>query len=183
MNGEDVTHYLDLVVERLRKFGLQVDLAKGASGFVPGVRIHEGGIVFDPDHAQPSNLLHEAGHLAVIPSQFRALATDDISKVQKHMISEIDALFDQDSTQIDSPLCRAVMQSGDPEATAWAFAAGREIGVPDEQIILDEEYGGEGQFVRLGLSMNAYVGINGLVASGMCTSTKTYPAMRRWLQS
>src|SRR3546814_4290897 len=43
----------------------------------------------------------------------------------------------------DAPEMRAIMQAGETEATAWAFAAGRAIGLPDHVIIEDQEIGRE----------------------------------------
>ncbi|WP_143075171.1 hypothetical protein [Sphingobium sp. AP50] len=173
---------LERTVAWLRAIGLQLEEVAGTSGFLKAVRIHKGGLHYDPDRAHVADILHEAGHLAIIPVCFRPLASDDISKVQSLMIAEMVALFAEDTTVIDSPLCRAVMQSGDPEATAWAFAAGRAIGLDDKSIIKDGDYDGESASVRLGLLMGTYVGINGLVAGGMCAGTRLYPAMIRWLQ-
>src|SRR3546814_12146169 len=77
----------------------------------------------------------------------------------------------------DAPEMRAIMQAGETEATAWAFAAGRAIGLPDHVIIEDQDYDGEGEGIRFGLALNAYVGINGMVRGGMCESVRAYPAM------
>src|SRR3546814_7008484 len=63
----------------------------------------------------------------------------------------------------DAPEMRAIMQAGETEATAWAFAAGRAIGLPDHVIIEAQDYDGEGEGIRFGLALNAYVGINGMV--------------------
>src|SRR3546814_296386 len=82
----------------------------------------------------------------------------------------------------DAPEMRAIMQAGETEATAWAFAAGRAIGLPDHVIIEDQDYDGEGEGIRFGLALNAYVGINGMVRGGMCESVRAYPAMIKWLQ-
>src|SRR3546814_15149914 len=82
----------------------------------------------------------------------------------------------------DAPEMRAIMQAGETEATAWAFAAGRAIGLPDHVIIEDQDYDGEGEGIRFGLALNAYVGINGMVRGGMCESVRAYTAMITWMQ-
>src|SRR3546814_2335746 len=73
----------------------------------------------------------------------------------------------------DAPEMRAIMQAGETEATAWAFAAGRAIGLPDHVIIEDQDYDGEGEGIRFGLALNAYVGINGMVRGGMRSEEHT----------
>lgn len=180
--GNALSDNLELVIHGLAQMGFRLQPREGSTGFLNGVRIDQGVIQYDPCVVQPSDILHEAGHLAVIPAQFRSLATGNMARVQDHMLTHVERLIEEDMTVIDSPLVRAVMQSGDPEATAWAFAAGREIGIPDDVVILDDEYDGEGEFVRMGLAMNAYVGINGLVAGGMCASTRAFPTLTRWRQ-
>ncbi|MFL1449222.1 hypothetical protein ACI77O_12575 [Pseudomonas tritici] len=89
----------------------------------------------------------------------------------------------------DDALVRAMIQAGETEATAWAFAAGRAVGLPDELIIQDCEYGGEGQHVRNALSASSYLGINGIQHAGFCVTRPNpyrrlpvYPALAFWLQ-
>jgi hypothetical protein len=89
----------------------------------------------------------------------------------------------------DHPLDRAVGQCGDKEATAWAYAAGLAVGLDPADIILDSEYEGSGDEIRMMLSMSQYAGINGLAFAGMCkrgrhvVPEERYPAMQCWLQS
>ncbi|WP_234821221.1 hypothetical protein [Pseudomonas amygdali] len=91
----------------------------------------------------------------------------------------------------DSPLMRAALQAGDPETTAWAFAAGVSLGLPIEVIILDHEYGGEGEAIRIALAAKSYIGIHGIAHAGFCVvranpysshSLPTYPELSYWLQ-
>jgi hypothetical protein len=72
------------------------------------------------------------------------------------------------STEPDGDLQRAVLQCSDPEATAWAWAAGQYLGLQPKAIIQDDEYGGDGSFLRLQLATGGYVGINGLSHAGFC---------------
>ncbi len=49
--------------------------------FLPGIMIRDGGLVVDPSQLKwPGDLLHEAGHLAVLPPALRALANDDLAE-------------------------------------------------------------------------------------------------------
>src|SRR3546814_16605839 len=72
----------------------------------------------------------------------------------------------------DAPEMRAIMQAGETEATAWAFAAGPAIGLPDHVIIEDQDYAGEGEGIRFGLALHAYVGLHGMVRGGMCQTVR-----------
>lgn len=173
--------HLHQTVAFLRQIGLEVIEAEEASGFLEDIRIEQGRLYYRPS-AHASNLLHEAGHLAVLPSRFRPLAGDDLQKVFILMHDEVGQLIQKPDCDPDAPEIREVMQAGETEATAWAFAAGRAIGLPDTITIRDEDYDGEGESVRTGLICNAYFGINGLVAGGMCASVRSYPTLTRWLQ-
>jgi hypothetical protein len=77
-------------------------------------------------------------------------------------------MAETDFADPDSPAARAAMQCGDPEVTAWAWAAGVHLGLDPKIVIKDEQYDGTGASLRLGLRSNAYFGINGLAASGFC---------------
>ena len=166
------------------EIGLAWQLQPGANGFVPGVEIEGGVLLLDPD-ASPSAALHEAGHLSCMPAEFRHLAQGDLKDV---FCAMLDTLNDMDP---DAPQAKAIIQCSDPEATAWAWAAGMHIGLPINQIILDDEYNGNGHVLRLQLQMRAYAGINGLANAGFCvtrprledvTGLPAYPKLVRWLQ-
>ncbi len=166
-------------IEFVRSVGLDVRVAKGPiRGFIRHVRIEQGVLLID-DKCAASALLHEAGHLAIIPGDFRHLASSNVSKAirvgfEAANAAGLDAIPDE-------PMICAMMQTSDPEATAWAFAAGRAIGVPDDQIILDREYGGDGRMQRVMLAGGHHLGIHGLQHAGMCR-VRQYPEMIRWLQ-
>src|SRR5882672_552004 len=70
---------IDRIVEFLRESGLAVRVAEIEGPTVlPGIKVVEGGLVVDPARLKyPGDLLHEAGHLAVMPPGRRALANDD----------------------------------------------------------------------------------------------------------
>lgn len=173
------------VVDFLTSIGLVWRWSPGAKGFIDGVRVVDGGLHIDPS-ARASNVLHEAGHLAIIPSRFRGLANGDLDRAHQIM-GEL-----TDFSNPDAPAARASLQCGDPEATAWAWSAGLATGIAPEHIIQDDEYDGTGRFVRLQLHAGQYAGINGLSFGGFCVvrpgrlaeirQLPPYPALVRWLQ-
>lgn len=173
--------YLPLTVGFLRKIGLRVDSGTTQLSFLDRVMISQGGLIVDGD-APVSNILHEAGHLAILPAVVRSKAKDDLSDAFSFGFGLCDnpELLEYP----DHPFIRAMLQAGDAEATAWAWAAGRAIGVPDEMIILDSQYGGAGGGIRLGLTFKQYLGIHGLFHAGMCGHPQRggYPSMSKWLQ-
>lgn len=70
---------LDRIVRFLLDIGLDVRQAPiPCDTFLPGIHIERGCIRFAPEHLiSPGDLLHEAGHLAVVPSHERACLTGD----------------------------------------------------------------------------------------------------------
>jgi len=166
----------------LREIGLSVSVleAVGPGTFTPGIRIRAGSLEIDPT-ARASGLLHEAGHLATMPTRFRPLMEGNLYA----SVRRISMLASDLGLEPDHPLERALIQCGDTEATAWAWAAGCHIGLSPTAIIQDDEYEGEGAEIRGMLSMNAYFGISGMTHAGLCGHPRRpggYPAMRKWLQ-
>lgn len=176
---------LRAVTEFLSTIGLPWRWDSGANGFCAGVDISDGVLLIDPS-TQPSTVLHEAGHLAVLPGEFRALAQRNIGGVQKLVLEHVDF------SDPDGDLQCAAMQCSDPEATAWAWAAGHHLGLSPITIIRDDEYSGEGAVVRLQLATRGYFGINGLARAGFCAAKPgryaearqlpAFPKLRFWLQ-
>ena len=175
------------VVHFLRSVGLEVRIVPGADSFVPGVQIARGVLEVDPG-CLPSNLLHEAGHLAITPARYRASMHGNLFQSMRDMAE--DAMMQCDDEDMGSPLYRAVIQCSDTEATAWAWAAGMHIGLPGDAIVLDDQYDGDGSSIRTMLTLCQYAGIHGLAHADMCriraNSCKDgelpYPHLLKWTQ-
>lgn len=161
-------------VEFLNCIGIPTELRTGSKGFLGAVRIVDGQLLVDP-LCPVSDLLHEAGHIAIVPKRYRHLLNDDVSKGHACMLEDVDQLLVND---FDHPLYVAVMQSGDPEATAWAWAAGVHLGIAPEKIILDHQYERGGSNVRLALSVGQYAGINGIARAGFCGTNRVIAHMK-----
>lgn len=171
------------VIEFVRGAGLDVEIHAGASGFVPGVQIEHGTLLVDPSVCEPGNLLHEAGHIAITPGNFRHFMSGDLSKGMAIMYDRLEELH----LDPEHPIVRACIQCSDPEATAWAWSAGRAIGVPPRVIIGDQWYGNTGADIRIALELGCYLGINGLAAAGFCSLRNVqplpkYPHLAFWVQ-
>ena len=154
-----MTTPLEKVIAFLQNIGITCRPSPGVKGFLPHCRIDHGTIVFDPDLAPGADVLHEAGHLAIIPAETRHHASDNLREWEKIGAARMSAMVDA-GTHPDDPLMCAYMQTSDPEATAWAFAAGKAAGLDDEDIIRDDECDGEGASIRFGLQHCAYIGIH-----------------------
>lgn len=178
----DAQETRDEVMHFLNGVGVAARYEDGATGFSEGCFIAQGELHVDPD-CRISTILHEAGHLAITPRRFRSLMNGDLRAGQRAMLK----IVDEAGVYPDDPLYRAVIQCSDPEATAWAWAAGTELGLPGEEIVRNDEYGGGGEAIRLALRMRAYIGVHGLAHAGFCATRErngvaAWPHLHFWTQ-
>ncbi len=156
------------IVDFIAGIGLPIAEAALPDGtFLPGIAIRDGGLVVDPAKlAWPGDLLHEAGHLAVLPTALRPTAHDDL-------VDEAD-----------------VEHAGELEAMAWAWAAVVELGLPPEVLIHDGGYNGKSRDLLQMYAFGVYPGLQGLCAAGLTAAPGfapeplpvRYPQMLRWLR-
>ncbi|HDR8983191.1 hypothetical protein QZM46_07605 [Burkholderia vietnamiensis] len=132
----------------LNEIGIPARYETGATGFTEGCRIDRGTLSVDPA-CRVSTVLHEGAHLAITPRCFRVLMNGNLFAGQREMLR----IIGEADLHPDDPLYRAVIQCSDPEATAWAWAAGIQLGLPGEEIIRADEYDGDGEEIRLALQM------------------------------
>jgi hypothetical protein len=173
---------VDRCVRFLREIGLTVREKNGARGFFDGIEIIEGTLLIDPKCAV-SDLLHEAGHLAIVPGRYRRLMNVDL---EPGWIAMVKALRES-RVGPESALHRAVLHCSDTEATAWAWAAGRRLGLSGTEIIGDGDYDGDEVAIRYLLGIGKYVGIEGLATAGFCSMVRSgpdpvFPRLAFWTQ-
>ena len=134
---------------------------------LPGVTIEHGTLLYDSSLLTwPGDLLHEAGHIAVTPASQRRLLSDTIPP------------------ELLAP------HAGEPEATAWAFAAITALGLHSSVLFHSGGYQGKSEGLILTFTSGGYPGAAGLVAAGMALSpsqaaargARPYPSMLRWLR-
>jgi hypothetical protein len=165
-------HY-PLIYDFIADIGLQIaeaDLPHDT--FLPGIALRAGGLIVDRTKLLwPGDLLHEAGHLAVLPADIRANAEDDL----------VDAV--------------EVEHAGEQEAMAWAYAAAKAVGIPVGVLIHDGGYKGRSADILSMYEFGIYPGLRGLCAIGLAFSPGFtpagsalqsdhlhYPNMLRWLR-
>ena len=73
-NGQSDRRKLEItkIAGFLRSIGISVEFASAIDGFQNGIAIVRGHLVVDVDTCRISSLLHEAGHIAVIPGCWRS---------------------------------------------------------------------------------------------------------------
>lgn len=171
---------LNQVVYELNEIGIRSVFGVPNDCFINGVAIKNGELIVDRS-CSISNLLHEAGHLAVLPKEYRKQASGDLGDVLRKMYREIDCSKEEN---------RRYMQCEDAEATAWAYAFGVRCGVPFDLIIDDDQYDGTGRDVLESLALGSGFGVKGLARMGWCASSiihskasglPMYPNLVKWI--
>jgi hypothetical protein len=152
----------DAIVSFLTRIGIAVtEEPFSEDGFLPGVVVREGGLVYDPARLLwPSDLLHEAGHIAV---------TDPLLR----------------------PTLSAVADDPGEEmaAIAWSYAAAVAVGL-DARTLFHDGYKGGGASLAENFTAGRDVGVPMLEHYGMTQGRQNrrapkaapYPTMTRWLR-
>jgi len=154
----------DLIVNWLRQIGLTVRLAPlGADTFLPGVTLEPGGLIVDAERLlYPGDLLHEAGHLAVMLPAPRASTG---SNAGSEMGDEI-------------------------AAQTWSYAAAVHLGLSPEIVFHPVGYKGAAQTLlevyrdgKAGVPLLQWMGLTLDSTRAAAVSIPPYPHMIRWLSA
>jgi hypothetical protein len=151
------------IVSFLRQIGLDVRLGElPDSTFLPGILIEYGGLVVDPSRLRfPGDLLHEAGHLAVVPPDRRAAMHRDAGRNAGEEMAAI----------------------------AWSYAALVHLGLDPAVVFHPDGYRGGSQALIENFAERRYVGVPILQWRDMSLDDRQareqnlppYPHMLRWL--
>lgn len=183
---------LEPIVTFLRGIGLEVHEGAGAhDGFLPGVNIHSGAIHVAPATLMGAgDLLHEAGHIIVVPRRLWPRLGRDLQ-------SDIEALAASETGPdgaTDPHLARAV-QMGEFMSQAWSFAVTRHLGLPPECVFFPGSYRHEryegthpmqawlergthhGLMALAQTGMTGYAGVFGMLHDN---GLPPFPHMARW---
>lgn len=176
----------------MRVLGMETEVVRHdhSDAFVPGVWLDHGRLVVFPEVAALGDVLHEAGHLAVIPSVLRALTVPGSlpgDALHSAAAEYLERSCIVDACGTEDPLMRGILQMGECEAIAWSYAAARALDFDPVILTAQREDGsypfGEpdaGAQVLLRLNGSAHFGIHGLQAAGFCRA-REFPLMLRWL--
>jgi len=130
--------------------------------FLPGILLRNGDLVVDKEKLlYPGDLLHEAGHLAVMPPRIRQKMSGDLD-------------FDP------------IHQGGELAALAWSYAAAIHLGIDPHIVFHEHGYKGAGINLVENYQRGADIGVPLLVWCGMTMPSNSgneyaYPKMREWL--
>jgi len=150
---------LATIVDFIRGIGITVETAAlPEGGFLPAIAVRDGRLVYDPDRLHyPGDLLHEAGHIAVIDPALRAT------------VSEFDS------------------NGGDEMAAiGWSYAAALAAGIDPRIVFHQDGYRGGGDAVLENFAVGRFLGVPMLQYYGLARRAADqgdqYPAMIRWLR-
>lgn len=131
--------------------------------FLPGILVDGDSLVVDEAKLKyPGDLLHEAGHLAVVTPERRKALYNDVSK-----------------------------NAGDElAALAWSWAALQHLQLPPDEVFHPNGYKGESAWLIEIFSSGADIGVPLLQYMGMTTERNknaapdaiTFPRMSKWLR-
>lgn len=146
---------LQPIVHFLQGLGLRVEAGPVADdSFLPGVTLVPHGLRYDPARLlSPGDLLHEAGHLAVLSPAERAAA---------------------DGTLNASP-------EDELAAIGWSWAALQHLGLPPAVLFHPEGYKGRAGSLMLTCELGVVPGVPVLSRFGLCRP-EAFPHMDRWLR-
>jgi len=127
--------------------------------FLPGIDIRQGGLLYDSEQMKyAGDLLHEAGHLAVLAPEDRAVA--------------------QSPDKLNGDLGEGAAEMA---AIAWSWAALKHLELEPEVVFHEHGYKGGGKGLIENFSSGCYVGVSILQWVGM--SNAAYPAMASWVRT
>jgi len=144
------------MVSFLEGIGLPVRTGSIAGrSFLPGITIDGGVLVIDKERLlYPGDLLHEAGHLAVLPPDKRSEIYGDVGT-------------------------DAGLEMG---AIAWSYAVALHLGIDPAIVFHEAGYRGQSASILENFAAARYIGVPILEWVGL-TTAQTFPAMRNWLRS
>jgi hypothetical protein len=168
----DTITSIDAIIVKMIRFaeeiGLPVRLVElDEPTFLPGITLKDGGLVIDPEKLlYPGDILHEAGHLAVMLPDMR-------SKVNGTLTIEGDTALGEEMMAI-----------------AWSYAACMYLQIDPAIVFHTEGYHGGGYNIVENFSKEQYFGVPLLQWIGLCYEPKKiqepgvecYPKMIKWLR-
>lgn len=152
----------------LRGVGVEVEPATlGDDTFLPGLTLDGGRLLYDEAKLlYPGDLLHEAGHVAVVPPSLRPLLSGDV-----------------DLPGVD-------MGELEIAAVVWSYAAAVDIGIDPAIVFHDAGYRGKARGLARTFGLGVYPGLPYLEAAGMAfgprraaeLGVEPFPRMVSWLR-
>lgn len=166
-NDENIVAF-EKCISFLNSIGIKTIFRKiETDSFLPGLLIENGMIIIDKDTLEHAgDILHEAGHIAVVQTAHRHRLTE------KNLIK------------------RSNREGEEMMAIAWSYAACMHLEIDPFFVFHEQGYRGGSKDITDSCSKNDYMGLLMLQALGMTTDGKqaesesipSYPHMIKWLR-
>ena len=163
MIDNDKEALLDRILRFLLDIGFQFkEVEISQRTFVPGIAIDRGTLLIEKSKLlYPGDLLHEAGHLAVIPAEKRMRVQGDVGKKAAEEMMAI----------------------------AWSYAASVHLGLEPSVVFHEGGYkGGAGSLIEnftngryIGVPMLQWIGLTAEEKQAKEMGIKPYPYMIKWV--
>ena len=159
---------LDKCIAFLHTIGIRTAFEKiNTECFLPGLMIRNGIIVIDIDSLlYPGDILHEAGHIAVVPPEMRSSLDQQSITTSKNREAE------------------------EMMAIAWSFAACIHLQIDPHIVFHEQGYKGDGKNIVDNFQNGRFIGTPMLQWCGMTIEPKNkkedlpvYPSMIKWLRN
>lgn len=163
MSDDENDALLDRIIHFLEGIGFQFrEVELNQQTFVPGIAIDRGTLLIDKSKLlYPGDLLHEAGHLAVIPAERRMCVQGDVGKKAAEEMMAI----------------------------AWSYAASVHLGLAPNVVFHDGGYKGGAASLIENFTNGRYIGVPVLQWIGLTVDERRakdlgiepYPCMIKWV--
>jgi hypothetical protein len=163
----EVAAILDRCIPFLNSLGIRTIFKKiDAICFLPGLLIEDGNIIIDINAlANPGDILHEAGHIAVVPRRERAHLNNASVLESKNRETE------------------------EMMAIAWSYAACIHLDIDPLIVFHENGYHGDGESIVENFQSGHLFGVPSLEWCNMTTEPRSarqgdivYPGMKKWLR-
>ncbi|MBK8556061.1 MAG: hypothetical protein IPL65_09985 [Lewinellaceae bacterium] len=151
------------IVAFIESIGINVQEGQvSAQSFLPGVEIVQGALVYDANALHyPGDLLHEAGHIALVPGHLRKQLSGNVT---------------------DLKLTDGGEEMG---VMLWTYAACCFMKISPEHVFHSGGYHGQSQWLLDNYASGNYIGLPLLQWMGMCekeADAKSFPNMIKWMR-
>lgn len=150
-------HHTRKILEFLEHIGLVIELCEfSQDSFLPGIKVTRGVMLVDLKRLEyPGDLLHEAGHLALLSQTERENWSGDFTDAGGYELGAI----------------------------AWSYAASIHLRLAPDIVFHQNGYKGDAAWLAEQYTAETYIGLPMLEWRGMASSkgNHAYPEMRCWL--
>lgn len=159
---------LQKFIHFLYEIGIIVEFRKlSKECFLPGLYIEDGKLIIDREGLQcPGDILHEAGHIAVVAPADRSMLSNATIVTSRQREAE------------------------EMMAIAWSYAAARHLQIDPHIVFHDEGYNGGGSGIVeefnagrcLGTPLLESLGMTRVGDSSTMAHEEVYPVMKKWIR-